>query len=420
MLPSRWTRTALVAVVALLASLVLVGAPVGAEAASDKGVVTGVLNFPQKDHPKVQMLWFDRNWKYLGRKSAGGGSFALNLAPGTYHLQFIDLRKAYDTKKYAPTDVKVTVRAGSPTIRNVTMKRGGFVTGTIRTGDGKPAKGARVVAANRAEQSFETTANDKGQFAVGGLPEGKYSVFTWDKKKRWVDKSFYAGSVKPRTGKNLKITMRKPAGAMRVLLYTPNGSLAGRTSVTVTSKATGQWWTATAKGGTAVFEGLYPGRYTLKFDGLGVWLPRTGSVVSAKVKPNRTDIGKFKITKRGGWVTGRIVDAGQPATALRPPFSGGAGATINLYSASGAKLATTTSSASGTFTLSGALTTQSNLTITVDPTGSSGGYMRGQGYCHFDHAEFTGFKLATSRATATGDLPVARTTGQTDPSCTTP
>src|SRR5437868_1041780 len=131
--PSRWTRAAVVAVLTLLGSLLLVVPVGGAEAASDKGVVTGVLKFPQKDHPKVQMLWFDQNWNYLGRKAAGGGSYAINLDPGTYHLQFVDQRPAYDITKYAPTDVRVTVRAGDPTIRNVKMTHGGYVTGTIKT-----------------------------------------------------------------------------------------------------------------------------------------------------------------------------------------------------------------------------------------------------------------------------------------------
>lgn len=35
-----------------------------------------------------------------------------------------------------------------------------------------PAGGARIVAANTAEQSFTVNANSKGQFAVGGLPQG--------------------------------------------------------------------------------------------------------------------------------------------------------------------------------------------------------------------------------------------------------
>ena len=74
------------------------------------------------------------------------------------------------------------------------MRKGGYVTGTVVTGTGKPAKSARVVAANRQENSFETTANSKGQFAVGGLPQGKYSVFAWDKQKAWAAKSQWAGS----------------------------------------------------------------------------------------------------------------------------------------------------------------------------------------------------------------------------------
>ena len=81
-----------------------------------------------------------------------------------------------------------------------------------------------------------------------------------------------------------------------------------KTSVTITSKATGQWWTATASGGTAVFRGLYPGRYKLKFDGAGVWLPTTVAVQKAKVHGNKMAFGSVRLTKRGGWITGTVVD----------------------------------------------------------------------------------------------------------------
>jgi hypothetical protein len=396
MLPSTRTRAAAVAVVTLLGSLLLAVAPVGsAGAASNTEVVTGVLKFPQKDHPKVQLLWFDKSWNYLGKKAAGGGSYALNLVPGTYHLQFVDQRPSYKIEKYAPTDVQVTVRAGDPTIRNVKMKPGGYVTGTIRTGDGKPAKNARVVAANRAEQSFETTANAKGQFAVGGLPQGKYSMFTWDKKKRWVGKSSYAGLIKPRKGRDVAIRLNKRAGALRVLLYTSNGSLGGKTSVTITSKATGQWWTATAKGGTAIFEGLYPGGYKLKFDGVGVWLPQTGTVVSGKVKSNQTDLGKFKVTKRGASVSGSVVDAKDTTFPLE-------GAQVLLFNGAGTKLGTTTSDSSGRFSFTGQLTTQSGMTV-VAQTGLYSPYLgKGTHYCKYGTATTAPFAITTSRDSAIG------------------
>ena len=402
MLPSTRTRAAVVAVVTLLGSLLLAVAPTGsAEASSSTQVVTGVIKFPQGDHPKVQLLWFDRNWSYLGKKAAGGGSYAVNLAPGTYHLQFVDQRPSYKIEKYAPTDIQVTVGTG-PTLRDVKMKRGGYVTGTVRTGDGKPAKNARVVAANRAEQSFETTANAKGQFAVGGLPQGKYSMFTWDKSKRWVGKSAWAGAVKPRTGQNVDIKLKKRAGALRVLLYTPSGSLTGKTSVTITSKATGQWWTATAKGGSAVFQGLYPGGYKLEFAGLGVWLPRTGSVASGKVRSNQTDIGKFKISQRGGWITGTAVDSGAPAYPIK-------NAQVLLYDQAGTKLDETTSSTTGAFTLDGQLRTQSGMTVVVNPGPASGGWTQGAAWCHFESTSVPSVSVAQSKQTALGAVPVTRT-----------
>ena len=314
----------------------------------------------------------------------------------------MDQRPSYKIEKYAPTDIQVTVRAGDPTLRDVKMKPGGYVTGTVRTGDGKPAKKARVVAANRAEQSFETTANAKGQFAVGGLPQGKYSMFTWDKSKRWVGKSAWAGAVKPRTGQNVDIKLKKRAGALRVLLYTPSGSLSGKTSVTVTSKATGQWWTATAKGGSVVFQGLYPGGYRLEFGGLGVWLPRTGSVASGKVRSNQTDIGKFKISQRGGWVTGTAVDAGAPAYPIK-------NAQVLLYDKAGTKLDETTSSESGAFTLDGQLHTQSGMTVVVNPGPSSGGWTQGAAWCHFESTSVPSVSVTQSKQTALGAVPVTRT-----------
>jgi len=413
MLPSTRTRAAAVAVLTLLGSLLLAVAPMGsADAAGDKGLANGSIVFPQKDRPKVKMLWFDQNWKYLGSKSANGGGYSVWLDPGTYHLQFVDQRPSYRIEKYAPTDIKVTVRAGKRTTHNVKMRKGGYVTGTVVNGKGQPAKGARVVAANRQENSFETTANGKGQYAVGGLPQGKYSVFAWDKQKAWAAKSQWAGKVKPGKGRDVKVKLNKRAGSMTVYLLVPGDRMKTKTSVTITSKATGQWWTATASGGTAVFRGLYPGRYKLKFDGAGIWLPTTVTVQKAKVHGNKMAFGSVRLTKRGGWVTGRIVDATAPASPLQPPWVNGPGATVALYDTAGSKVATTTTRSDGTFTLSGTMTTQSNLTVVVDPPSQGGGYMNGAARCLFNHASFGGFSVTTGRESAIGDLPVPRTAGQ--------
>jgi len=413
MLPSTRTRATVVAVLTLLGSLLLAVAPTsGAEAAGDKGLANGHIVFPQKDNPKLKMLWFDKSWNYLGSKAANGRGYSIWLDPGVYHLQFVDQRPSYKVEKYAPTDIQVTVRSNDLSTHNVKMRKGGYVTGTVVNGQGKPAKSARVVAANRAEQSFETTANSKGQFAVGGLPQGKYSVFAWDKQKAWAAKSEWAGKVKPGKGQDVKVRLDKRAGSMTVYLFTPTDRMKTKTPVTITSKATGQWWTATASGGTAVFRGLYPGKYKLKFDGADVWLPTTTAVQKAKVHGNKMAFGSVRLTKRGGWVTGRIVDATAPASPLQPPWVNGPGATVALYNTAGSKLATTTTRSDGTFTLSGTMTTQSGLTVVVDPPSQGGGYMNGAARCLFGHASFAGYSLTTGRESAIGDLPVPRTAGQ--------
>jgi hypothetical protein len=403
MLPVRRTRAALVLVVALLAALVVTGSGPAAQAADDQGLVNGAIRFPQHDKPGLKMLWFDRNWGYVGQRSLGRvDGYSIWLKPGTYHLQFVDQRPAYDVTKYAPTDIQVTVRADDITTKSVTLRAGAAITGTARAG-GKALGGARLVAANRAEQSFATTANKKGQFAIGGLPQGQYSVFTYDKRKTWVGKSAWAGAVTPGQVKNLAIRLTKKAGSMTVYLFTPQGRLRARTSVTVTSKQSGQWWTATARNGTAVFKGLYPGRYTLKFDGAGVWFARTGNVQRATVKPARIAFGKFDITTRGGWVTGTAVD-GDDATF---PMSG---VKVALWNSDGSQVASTTSDAEGRFKLQGQLATQSGLAVVVTPRDGDDSWMQGAEWCMFTSGTASPFSLTTGERTEVGEILLPRST----------
>ena len=410
MLPSRWIRTSVVAVLTLLGSLLLVVAPAGtAGAASDKGLANGNIGCSGAC-PKMKMLWFDQNWTYLGAKNGGGG-YSIWLSPGTYHLQFVDQRPAYDITKFAPTDIKVTVRANSLSNRNLRMRKGAFITGTVVNGLGKPAKGARLVAANRQENSFETTANAKGQFAVGGLPQGKYSVFGWDKQKAWAAKSTWAGGVKPGKGRDVKVRLGKRAGSMTVYLFTPDGRMSTRTAVTVTNKTTGQWWTATARNGTAVFRGLYPGRYQLKFDGAGVWLPTTLTVQKAKVHANKMTFGSVRLTKRGGWITGTVVDNAESDVAAR----GIADVKVDLRTSTGDLLTSTTTNANGNFNLSGPLTTRSGMTIVVTPQNGADSYGQGQQWCMFTTGSKAPVSVTTGKQNAVGQVTLPRSTAAGQP-----
>lgn len=414
-------RTVLLAVVAVLAALLVTPAP-AAQAADDKGIVNGSISCPKLNKcPGLTLLWFDSDWNYVGEKKLGKGArgYSVNLPADTYRLQLIDQRPSYDVSKYAPTDVKVTVKANRLSERNITMKKGGAITGTTLNGKGKRLRGAKVVAANQGQQSYSTQANKKGQFAIGGLPEGKYSVFTYDKAKTWVGRSTWAGAVKPGQAKNLRVKLTKRAGDLTVYLTTPNGLLRTKTTLTVTSRQSGQWWSKTSSNGTFAFRGLHPGGYTAVFNGAGVWFARSGSVSKADVRSNRFDTGEFHVTKRGGWITGHILDGGAPEMiALTPPWPGGPGATIRLYDADDNQLATTTSDDEGRFKLQGQLATQAGLTIVVDPPSNSGGYMNGEGYCRYDHIEFPDdYAVHIGEESYIGPLPIPRYPGQNNPAC---
>lgn len=400
-------RAVVVLVVALLATIVGVGAGTSARAADDDERVYGAIRFPQGDSPSIKMLWFDEGWSYLGQQWASGGGYSIKLAPGTYHLQFVDQRKPWVTTKYAPTDVRITV-GSHRVVKNVTMQPGAAITGVARAG-GKPLQGARVVAANKAEQSFTTTADKHGRFAVGGLPQGQYCVFTFDRASKYVDKCTWAGAVEPRQVKNAAVRLTKKAGSLTVFVDAANDRFVPASTVTVTSKATGQWWSAKERSGKVVFHGLYPGRYDVEFDGAGIWLTATGAVHGGRVRSGAMSFGDLRLTRRGAWVTGTVLDGGAPSYVVK-------GAQVLLFDATGRKLSEATSNDDGIFKLVGQITTQS-VTLVVNPGPDSGGYLQGQSYCVFQHTEVPGsWSVTTGEQTVVGDIALGRAPDDEQPS----
>jgi hypothetical protein len=400
-------RVVLALVVVLVTTLAGLGSP--AHAASGKHYVYGAIKCPkQSTCPKMKVLWFDKGWGYLGTARTNGGGYSIRLAPGTYHLQFVDQRPAYDTSKYAPTDIGVTV--GNHNVsKRVTMKPGGAITGVARAG-GKALRSARIVAANRSEQSFTTTANKKGQFAVGGLPAGKYCLFTYDKAKKYVGKCTWVGGLDFGQVKNAPVKLTKRAGSLTVLLDTKDGGKAPRSTVTVTSRSTGQWWTTRVRGGQAMLRGLYPGRYTIKYDGAGMWFTQSGTVRGANVRASRPAFGDFTLTKRGGWLTGTVVDSSQTGRTL-------AGAVVQAWSGDGAKLGEATSNEDGYFRINGQIHTQPGVTIVVQP-GPYTDYLGTEPYrCQYVRTEHPGYSVTENQENFLDLVAIDRLSPQTKNGC---
>lgn len=394
-------RTApLLLVLALVAtSLGLLGLGAAPVQAAARGEVTGEIRpggFP------VKMRWFDADWRYLGARKVTNGIYSLSLAPGTYYLQFTDERPAYNVDKFAPTDLKVRIRSGDFVQRNVRMQPGAAITGTVKAG-GKVAGGARVVAANANEQSFVTKANDKGQFAIGGLPDGSYSVFTYERTKTWVGRSTYLRGLRAGDRRHTAIALNQRAGKLQVRLRAGGQTVREPVFVTAVSKATGQFWTTRAKRGTAVFAGLYPGGYRLVAPGVGNFLPETASIEGAKVPANGGAdlVSVFEWTKPAASVQGYVVDAEHPELALE-------GARVRLYAEDGSLLGTARTDETGQFFLAGQLLTQSGASIVVDPDPANGSaYLGEKPYrCQFGSTEVPDLALKVGTTTQVGEVPL--------------
>ncbi|QIG41800.1 carboxypeptidase regulatory-like domain-containing protein [Nocardioides anomalus] len=408
--PSRRTRALalLTLLLALLApALVALGsAPAEAATGRVRGTITGAHG---DTNPKVKVSWFTEDWTYLGARKARGGGYSLVLEPGTYHLQFTDQRPAYDVEKYYPADVTVTVSSGATAIKNVRLRTGAAIGGVVTAG-GKPAGGARIVAANKEQNSFETTANKQGEYALGGLPPGSYSIFTYDRRKQFVGKSTYLPRMKAGTFKKTNVKLTTKAGRFVVDLYAGDQPYPDVAFVTAVSKSNGQFWTEKAAHGSVTFSGLYPGKYTLVIPGAGGYLGGT-LPVTGKVKKGRTSFGTLRLTRPGASVGGAVVDSKDASKPLSP-------VAVSLYDGTGALVASGTTAADGTFTVGGQLDTASGLTLVAQPSGGTAPYLRGAAYCKFGTTTIPGISVTAGQVTPLGVLSLPHLAGaDQDASC---
>lgn len=154
------------------------------------------------------------------------GSFILrNVSPGTYYViasapgYISPLNVLLQAEKDAPGDEatkaklaalvpRVTVQANLPASVNVTLERGGAVSGTILYDDGSPASGLRVSLLVRRNEKWveapsvsmrqsvtSTTTDDRGSYRISGLPDQQYMTKVNLELSSWVYKSYAGGGT---------------------------------------------------------------------------------------------------------------------------------------------------------------------------------------------------------------------------------
>lgn len=345
---------------------------VQAAAAPAKGKIVGAIYAGgQLWNAPVKVTIFDLNWRQIGYTTVRS-TYQISLTPGSYRVQITDTRPMYDTTRFRPFDIAQQVKSNQTVQRDAVMSRGASITGTAYA-NYQVAPRARVVAANQYGTSFETVANDKGQFAIGGLPNANYSIFTWDARRQWADNSLYLANRKAGQNTNITINLRRRAGSMSIDLRGGSTPLAGSGWVTATNRTTGQWYTAQARNGSVSFSGLMPGPYDLTVPDMGGWLGRTGPVPGGRHVPSGGVLfGAFQLLDRGASVTGTVVDSRTQSRVLP-------GVAVRLYDQYGTQVGSTTSAKNGTFRFDTSLRTSSGVKVVADADAVGGWIKWGTG-----------------------------------------
>jgi len=134
------------------------------------------------------------------------------------------------------------------------------------------------VASDASGVSYEVRANSRGEFAMGGLPKGKVTLWGRDRRGRWVGRGLDVRLERPGAGPDVRLRLPVRAGGLQGFVFTGTSLPTESMWVTAVSKRTGQWWSARARRGDFLLRGLMPGRYTLI-------VPGTAGYPGAEVSP---------------------------------------------------------------------------------------------------------------------------------------
>lgn len=344
---------------ALLLTATLVGISTSAQAEGEPEIFGSILDAEtMRPISNITVRLFDDDFGYITDTTGKSGVYSFTSpGPGTYRLQFVDARPAYDTKSYAPRlDVPVTVDASGSAEMPIKMRRGGSIYGTVKV-RGKRAKNATLRAFSDHGHVVSVTADRKGNYALGGLSNDNYRVFAHDPRKNWVGSSKLVRSVRSKTFKKASFDLRTKAASFTGGFLKTGGSRAkDKTTVTLVNSSTGDFWVQTITGGALNLRGLTAGKYTLK-------VPTTrsgyfgGTFSLGRLRSGQNRIASVNLARRSGYLYGMVVDS----ATNKPLRKVG----VRLVAADGRTLDEFATDETGTFRLGDGQGEQTRLTVEI-------------------------------------------------------
>lgn len=347
---------------ALLSLLLLAGSLLGFTASAQaEGApeIFGSILDAETNRPisNITVRLFTDDFTYIKDTTGKSGIYSFTSpGPGTYRLQFVDARPAYDVKAYAPKlDVPITVDESGSAEKAIKLKRGGSIYGSVKV-RGKVAGGASLRAFSDHGHVVSVKADKKGNYALGGLANDNYRVFAHDPKNNWVGSSRLVRSVRSKTFKKASFNLRTKAASFTGGFLKTGGSRAqGTPTVTLVNTSTGDYWVQTIKGGALNLRGLTSGTYTLK-------VPTTrgyfgGSFALGRLRSGQNRFASVNLSERSGYLVGKVVNS---KTGLPLKNIG-----VRLVDANGATLDEMPTDTAGAFRLGDGQAEQTGVKIIV-------------------------------------------------------
>ncbi len=273
---------------------------------------------------------------YDARTSAAGRYRVRDLAAGRYAVQFFSCggrqfaSRWFGGRPGSGIGDIVTV-AGGATVRGIgaVMSPGGTISGTVRTGAGKPlADACEIITSLRTGQVLFGDPGFTSRYRVAGLPPGRYTIEFYDCAGSNYAIQWYKNRPGPGSATAVRVTAGHTTGSIDVAL--PRG---GRITGRLTAAATGQpvrgfcvdastasgtffGFGSTSRNGDYTLSGLNTGRYRLTVsncnDNAGMIAAGSPAGTIRVVRP-RTVTGVNIARPPGGSISGQVL-SGSPAT----------------------------------------------------------------------------------------------------------
>ncbi len=250
------------------------------------------------------------------------GNYKMAVAPGDYKVMAFE----FMNPEHMPSDsVDVKVGEGQTVTQNFQLEKyKAFVDGTLKTEDGTPVAGIRVLGGSvkNDDMGSMATSNSEGYYKIGVVPgrvavmvSELFNIDVWP-ADHYVDPQADTLNIAGGETKTVNFVFKKHTSFITGKCTFDGQPLEGVEINAISFDLTGMGYYSTYSKPDGTYKlGVKPGNITMLSaikDGYQPVSPENGLYMGVQVNPNQTVTGKdfgFKAVKSGNSISGRVTMA---------------------------------------------------------------------------------------------------------------